>query len=98
MDRGGGGRAAARGIGNRADRRAPAARGGGGLPDRATNRVAAYMGWFHHTRGQYALTDGDGAFLYSRVMAFADCAKMNPPARLRPLCDNRPPSRRPVSA
>ncbi len=60
--------------------------------------VAAYMGWFHHTRGQYALTDGDGAFLYSRVMAFADCAKMNPPARLRPLCDNRPPSRRPVSA
>jgi Dolichyl-phosphate-mannose-protein mannosyltransferase len=60
--------------------------------------LAAYMGWYHQTRGPYALTEGDVAFLYSRVMAFADCAKMHPPAPLRPLCDSRPPSRRPVSA
>ncbi|MGE5285781.1 MAG: phospholipid carrier-dependent glycosyltransferase [Micromonosporaceae bacterium] len=60
--------------------------------------MAAYMGWYHSERGPYAITQGDGAFLYSRAMAFADCAKMNPPARLRPLCDRRPPSRRPPSA
>ena len=60
--------------------------------------IAAYMGWFHSARGHYAITEGDGAFLYSRAMGFADCAKMNPPARLRPLCDNRPPSQRPPSA
>ncbi len=60
--------------------------------------IAAYMGWFHSTRGPYALTEHDGAFLYSRAMAFADCAQMNPPATLRPLCDNRPPSQRLPSA
>ncbi len=60
--------------------------------------VAAYIGWFNASRGGYAITQGDGSFLYSRAMAFADCAKMNPPARLRPLCDNRPPARRPPSA
>jgi hypothetical protein len=60
--------------------------------------VAAYICWFHSARGYYAITEGDGAFLYSRAMGFADCAKMKPPARLRPLCDNRPPSQRPPSA
>lgn len=60
--------------------------------------AAAYVGWFHATRGPYALTENDGAFLYSRAMAFADCAKMHPPASLRPLCDNRPPAQRLPSA
>ena len=60
--------------------------------------IAAYMGWFHVARGPYAMTEADGAFPYSRAMAFADCAKMNPPAKLKPLCDNRPPSKRPPSA
>jgi len=60
--------------------------------------LAAYAGWFHVARGPYALTGGDGAFLYSRAMAFADCAQMNPPPSLRPLCDNRPPAKRPPSA
>jgi hypothetical protein len=60
--------------------------------------VAAYMGWYHQARGRYAITQGDGAFLYSRAMAFADCARMNPPGRLRPLCDKRPRAKRPPSA
>jgi hypothetical protein len=60
--------------------------------------VAGYAAWFHAARGAYALTEGDGAFLYSRAMAFANCAKMNPPPSLRPLCDNRSPARRPPSA
>lgn len=60
--------------------------------------IAAYVGWFHATRGPVALTEGDGAFLYSRAMAFADCAKMNPPPALRPLCDPTPPAQRLPSA
>jgi hypothetical protein len=56
--------------------------------------VAAYMMWFHQSAGQYALTESSGAFLYSRVSAFADCSKMNSrmklPADLAVLCDPAP--------
>jgi hypothetical protein len=58
--------------------------------------MAGYMIWFHSQNGQYAITEG-GAFLYSRVQSFAECAKMNPPADLRVLCDPRPPQDRPNS-
>ena len=59
--------------------------------------IVAYMFWFHSQTGQYALNESTGTFLYSRVSSFSDCAKMNPPADLRVLCDLRPPSRRPGS-
>ncbi len=59
--------------------------------------VGAYMIWFHSTYGHYALTESSGTFLYSRVSAFADCAKINPPARLQILCDPTPPNLRPPS-
>jgi hypothetical protein len=52
--------------------------------------VAAYLMWFHQSSGQYALTESSGAFLYSRVSAFADCAKMKVPADLAVLCDPTP--------
>jgi hypothetical protein len=58
--------------------------------------IAAYAGWYHHTTGKYALTES-GAFLYSRVMTFAECDKMDPSAKLRPLCDYVPTYRRPPS-
>jgi hypothetical protein len=53
--------------------------------------IGAYMLWFHGTYGQYALTESSGTFLYSRVSSFAECAKINPPANLRALCDPAPP-------
>ena len=56
--------------------------------------IAVYAGWFHHTTGKYALTES-GTFLYGRVMTFAECGKMDPPADLRPLCDWTPTYRRP---
>jgi hypothetical protein len=56
--------------------------------------MIGYMAWFHGTYGQYAFNEGSGTFLYSRVQAFAECSKMNPPADLRVLCDSRPPSQR----
>ena len=59
--------------------------------------IAAYMIWFHHTSGQYALTESRGTFLYSRVSTFAECSKMNPPADLRVLCDPTPTYYRPPS-
>jgi hypothetical protein len=59
--------------------------------------IAAYMFWFHSAEGQYALTDSSGTFLYGRVSTFAECAKINPPANLQPLCDPTPPNLRPPS-
>jgi hypothetical protein len=59
--------------------------------------IAGYMVWFHARYGQYALNEETGTSLYSRVQSFAECSQMNPPARLRVLCDPRPPSQRPNS-
>jgi hypothetical protein len=59
--------------------------------------VVAYATWFHAVHGRYALSGADGVFLYSRTMAFADCAQMRPPPRLRPLCASLPPPERPPS-
>jgi hypothetical protein len=58
--------------------------------------IAGYMIWFHTWYGQYALSDS-GAFLYSRVSTFAECSRIDPPARLQFLCDPTPPSLRPVA-
>jgi type III secretory pathway component EscS len=59
--------------------------------------IVGYMVWFHASYGKYAMNEATGTFLYSRVQSFADCAKMGPPANLRVLCDDRPPSHRPNS-
>jgi len=57
--------------------------------------IAAYMIWFHHTTGKYALTESSGTFLYGRVSTFAECSKIKPPADLLALCDSTPTYRRP---
>jgi hypothetical protein len=59
--------------------------------------IAAYMFWFNGTYGKYALTESSGTFLYGRVSTFAECAKINPPADIRALCDPTPPYLRPVA-
>ena len=59
--------------------------------------LAGYMIWFHGSYGKFALTESQGAFLYSRVSTFAECSKIKPPADLRFLCDPTPPYRRPPS-
>jgi len=51
--------------------------------------VIAYMGWFAASQGNFALTNSDGMFLWSRTMSFANCAVIRPPADLRPLCPDR---------
>lgn len=53
--------------------------------------VLAYMGVFAARYGDFALTNSDGMFLWSRTMSFANCAVIKPPANLRPLCPDRQP-------
>jgi hypothetical protein len=60
--------------------------------------VVAYAGAFEIQHGQFAMTDSTGIFLYSRVMTFADCAKMGKiPASELFLCDTLPPDQRPIA-
>ena len=57
--------------------------------------VAGYAGWYEASHGEFTMTDSTGVFLYSRVMTFADCARMSPPPDLKPLCASVPPDKRP---
>jgi len=59
--------------------------------------VVAYAGAFDLEHGQFAMTDSTGVFLYSRVMTFAECAKMTLPANELNLCTIVPPDKRPIA-
>jgi hypothetical protein len=59
--------------------------------------VAAYEGWYDLQHGQFAMTESTGVFLYSRVMTFADCSRMQLPTDLLPLCTTVPPAERPIA-
>ncbi len=59
--------------------------------------VAGYGAWYKSAHGEFAMTDSDGVFLYSRVMTFADCSRMAPPTDLLPLCTAVPPDQRPIA-
>jgi hypothetical protein len=56
--------------------------------------LAGYAAWFDSAHGTFRLTASDGAYLYSGVTTFADCAKINPPPQERRLCLNVPVSER----
>ena len=56
--------------------------------------VATYAEWFESVHGTFRITNGDGAFLYAAATAFADCAKIKPPAAEHRLCLNVPVSKR----
>jgi hypothetical protein len=59
--------------------------------------VVAYEGWYSAQHGEFTTTDSIGVFLYSRVMTFADCSKLQLPADLLSLCTTVPPDRRPLA-
>ena len=59
--------------------------------------VVAYEGWYDLQNGEFAMTDSTGVFLYSRVMTFADCSRMQLPADLLALCTTVPPDKRPIA-
>jgi hypothetical protein len=60
--------------------------------------LGCYAAWYHHEHGSYAFGAADGVYLYSRVMVFADCAAIKPPAGLAILCPPRSQPRWPVSS
>ncbi|HEV3291949.1 MAG TPA: hypothetical protein VG123_23460 [Streptosporangiaceae bacterium] len=53
--------------------------------------LLAYMTVFDLVYGSFALTSSDGMFAWSRTMSFANCAVIQPPPSLRPLCPDRQP-------
>lgn len=59
--------------------------------------LLTYAWWFEQINGSFQLTSSTGAFLYSRVSAFARCSVIKPPAEERWLCISPPPGRRPDS-
>jgi len=59
--------------------------------------VAGYAGVFDLEHGQLAMSDATGVFLYSRVMTFAECAKMSVPKDELSLCTTVPPDKRPIA-
>ncbi len=59
--------------------------------------VVAYAGVFDLEHGQLAMSDATGVFLYSRVMTFAECAKMSVPKDELALCTTVPPDQRPIA-
>ena len=59
--------------------------------------VLAYAGEFDLEHGQFAMSDATGVFLYSRVMTFAECSKIHPPADELWLCTTVPPGKRPIA-
>jgi hypothetical protein len=56
-----------------------------------------YAGAFDLQHGQFAMSDATGVFLYSRVMTFAECSKMNVPVNELMLCTVIPPGKRPIA-
>jgi hypothetical protein len=59
--------------------------------------VVGYAGVFDLEHGQFAMSDATGVFLYSRVMTFAECAKMHVPVDELNLCTVVPPAQRPIA-
>jgi hypothetical protein len=56
--------------------------------------IAGYAAWFDSVRGTFQISTSTGAYLYSGVTPFADCAKIKPPPAQRRLCLNVPVSER----
>ncbi|MBL7495327.1 hypothetical protein I6A84_28595 [Frankia sp. CNm7] len=48
--------------------------------------LGSYCAWHQAENGSFATSGSAGIFLYSRTAPFADCARMDPPDRLRVLC------------
>jgi hypothetical protein len=59
--------------------------------------LVAYAGVFDLEHGQFAMSDSTGVFLYSRVMTFAECSKMNVPDDMLWMCTAVPPDKRPIA-
>ena len=56
--------------------------------------IVSYATWFHAVWGNFAMTNSEGFYLYGRASSFSDCKVIKPPADLRYLCLDTPPTKR----
>jgi hypothetical protein len=59
--------------------------------------VAGYAGWYDLQHGAFNTSESTGVFLYSRVMTFAECSRMQLSPGLLSLCTAVPPAQRPIA-
>ena len=59
--------------------------------------LVGYAGWYDVQHGTFNTSDSTGVFLYSRVMTFAECSKMQLSPDLLSLCTAVPPAQRPIA-
>jgi hypothetical protein len=59
--------------------------------------TVAYAGLYDLQHGTLNTSESTGVFLYSRVMTFADCSKMQLTPDLLSLCSAVPPDQRPIA-
>ena len=59
--------------------------------------IIAYAGWYDLQHGEFNTSESTGVFLYSRVMTFAECDRMQLTPDLLSLCTAVPPAQRPVA-
>ena len=59
--------------------------------------VIGYAGWYDIQHGTFNTSESNGVFLYSRVMTFADCSRMQLTPDLLSLCTTVPPDQRPIA-
>jgi hypothetical protein len=52
--------------------------------------VGAYMTWYHHDHGVYALSQFGGTSLYTRTTTFVECSRLSVPRYERVLCPPEP--------
>jgi 4-amino-4-deoxy-L-arabinose transferase-like glycosyltransferase len=52
--------------------------------------VTAYMAWYAHANGTWAITESSGRALYMRTTTFVDCSRFSMPDYERPLCPSQP--------
>lgn len=63
----------------------------------AVTPVLGYAGWYDLQHGAFNTSQSTGVFLYSRVMTFAECSKMQLSPDLLSLCTAVPPAQRPIA-
>jgi hypothetical protein len=59
--------------------------------------IGGYMLVYYLQHGRLSTAESAGTYLYGRVQSFANCAVIKPPSSLAPLCDPRPPAKRPIA-
>jgi len=59
--------------------------------------ILGYAGWYDLQHGEFNTSESTGVFLYSRVMTFAECDRMQLTPDLLSLCTAVPPDQRPIA-